>query len=101
MESERAWIKAGDLRPGMTLRTPSGGTVELTANRHFDERQRTHDLTITGIHDHLRYESATDYPVITYIQPTGKYPKHTVRGLEKAGKLVTTDLDELLEVIEP
>ncbi|MGW0824259.1 RHS repeat-associated core domain-containing protein [Streptomyces sp. NPDC002845] len=50
VESEQAWIKAGDLKPGMTLHTPSGETVEVTANRHFDKRQRTHDLTITGIH---------------------------------------------------
>nr|WP_253267828.1 polymorphic toxin-type HINT domain-containing protein [Streptomyces asoensis] len=50
VESERAWVKAGDLAPGMQLRTPSGDTVEVTANRHFDKRQRTHDLTIEGIH---------------------------------------------------
>jgi hypothetical protein len=48
--SEGEWIKAGDLRPGMTLRTPAGDTVEVTDTRHFDKRQRTHDLTVTGIH---------------------------------------------------
>lgn len=50
VESKGEWIKAGDLRPGMTLHTPSGDTVELTAVRHFEKRQRTHDLTVTGIH---------------------------------------------------
>ncbi|MFJ8104621.1 RHS repeat-associated core domain-containing protein [Streptomyces sp. NPDC096132] len=58
-ESEQAWIKAGDLEPGMKLRTPSGDTVELTANRHFDKRQRTHDLTITGIHAYYVLAGAT------------------------------------------
>ncbi|MFE0553660.1 RHS repeat-associated core domain-containing protein [Streptomyces pilosus] len=50
VKSEQAWIKAGDLKPGMTLHTPSGDTVEVEANRHFEKRQRTHDLTVTGIH---------------------------------------------------
>lgn len=181
--SESAWIDAGDLRAGMTLRTPAGDTVEVSAARHFEKRQRTHDLTVEGIHayyvladttavlvhncsptyvgtpsdpgvpelvaaieqrypghvkavemkivgdgktitdfdvvtrnaviqvktggakgslnDHLKYESATDYPVISFIQPGKRYPKHAIRELEQAGKMVTTDLDELLAVIAP
>ncbi|MFE4830474.1 RHS repeat-associated core domain-containing protein [Streptomyces sp. NPDC056672] len=59
VESEQAWIKAGDLEPGMTLRTPTGDPVQVTANRHFDERQRTHDLTITGIHAYYVLADAT------------------------------------------
>lgn len=62
--SEGAWIKAGDLKPGMKLRTPSGDTVELTANRHFDKRQRTHDLTITGIHAY--YVLADSTPLLVH-----------------------------------
>ncbi|MGW0954594.1 polymorphic toxin-type HINT domain-containing protein [Streptomyces sp. NPDC002545] len=50
VESKGEWIKAGDLEPGMKLRTASGESVELTAIRLFEERQRTHDLTVTGIH---------------------------------------------------
>ncbi|MCX4739206.1 polymorphic toxin-type HINT domain-containing protein [Streptomyces antibioticus] len=59
VESEQAWIKAGDLKPGMTLHTPSGTEVELVANRHFDRHQRTHDLTITGIHAYYVLAGAT------------------------------------------
>lgn len=49
-DSEQAWIEAGDLEPGMRLHTPNGEAVEITAVRTFDKRQRTHDLTVTGIH---------------------------------------------------
>jgi RHS repeat-associated protein len=62
--SENRWIEAGDLKPGMTLRTPSGDTVTLTATRHFDKRQRTHDLTITGIHTYYVLAGAT--PVLVH-----------------------------------
>ncbi|MFJ3493174.1 RHS repeat-associated core domain-containing protein [Streptomyces sp. NPDC086091] len=64
VESEQAWIKAGDLKPGMTLHTPTGTEVELVANRHFDQRQRTHDLTITGIHAYYVLAGAT--PVLVH-----------------------------------
>ncbi|MCI3269685.1 polymorphic toxin-type HINT domain-containing protein [Streptomyces cylindrosporus] len=59
VESEHGWIKAGALKPGMKLRTPSGKTVEVTANHHFDKRQRTHDLTITGIHAYYVFAGRT------------------------------------------
>ncbi|MER7489160.1 polymorphic toxin-type HINT domain-containing protein [Streptomyces sp. NPDC126497] len=62
--SEQAWIKAGDLEPGMTLHTPSGDTVEVEANRHFEKRQRTHDLTVEGIHTYYVLAGAT--PVLVH-----------------------------------
>jgi RHS repeat-associated protein len=62
--SEGEWIEAGELRPGMTLRTPAGDTVEVTGTRHFDKRQRTHDLTITGIHTYYVLAGAT--PVLAH-----------------------------------
>lgn len=51
--------------------------------------------------DHSRYESATDYPVISFIWPSKKLKPSVVRGQEQAGQMVTTDLDELLAVIAP
>ncbi|MGW2614311.1 polymorphic toxin-type HINT domain-containing protein [Streptomyces sp. NPDC001500] len=50
VDSERAWIEAGELRPGMRLHTATGDAVELTAVRAFDRRQRTHDLTVEDFH---------------------------------------------------
>ncbi|MGW8990584.1 polymorphic toxin-type HINT domain-containing protein, partial [Streptomyces zhihengii] len=57
--SEKRWIEAGDLRPGMALLTPSGDTVEVADTRAFDERQRTHDLTVTGVHAYYVLAGAT------------------------------------------
>ncbi|WP_240958044.1 RHS repeat-associated core domain-containing protein [Streptomyces barkulensis] len=64
VESEQEWIEAGDLKPGMKLRTPDGDTVTLTGTRHFEKRQRTHDLTISGIHTYYVLAGAT--PVLVH-----------------------------------
>ncbi|MFD5545478.1 polymorphic toxin-type HINT domain-containing protein [Streptomyces goshikiensis] len=50
VENEQKFIEAGDLKPGMLLRTPQGDSVPVEALRFFDKRQRTHDLTIADIH---------------------------------------------------
>jgi hypothetical protein len=44
------WADAGDIRPGAELRTPSGTTLQVTGVGHHTKQQRTHDLTIAGIH---------------------------------------------------
>ncbi|WP_406305078.1 polymorphic toxin-type HINT domain-containing protein [Streptomyces sp. NBC_00885] len=64
VESEGKWIEAGDLKPGMTLRTPDGDVVELAKTRYFEKRQRTHDLTISGIHTYYVVAGAT--PVLVH-----------------------------------
>lgn len=46
----KKWIDAGDIRPGMELRTPTKAGVEVEDVRHYKKRQRTHDLTVGGIH---------------------------------------------------
>ncbi|MEU0382232.1 polymorphic toxin-type HINT domain-containing protein [Streptomyces cyaneofuscatus] len=62
--SEGDWVEAGDLRIGMTLRTAEGDTVALEGVRYFDKRQRTHDLTIAGIHTYYVLAGAT--PVLVH-----------------------------------
>ncbi|MGW9458850.1 polymorphic toxin-type HINT domain-containing protein [Streptomyces globisporus] len=62
--SEEDWVEAGDLRVGMTLRTSKGDTVTLEGVRSFDKRQRTHDLTISGIHTCYVLAGAT--PVLVH-----------------------------------
>ncbi|MFD5875020.1 polymorphic toxin-type HINT domain-containing protein [Streptomyces sp. NPDC060322] len=69
--SKSAWIKAGDLRAGMTLRTPAGDTVEVSATRRFEKRQRTHDLTVTGIHAY--YVLADSTPLLVHNCDLGDY----------------------------
>ncbi|MDQ0941112.1 polymorphic toxin-type HINT domain-containing protein [Streptomyces sp. V1I1] len=66
VESEGAWIEAGDLQPGMELRKPDGETATVAGVRHFEKRQRTHDLTVSGIHSF--YVLAADTPLLVHNQ---------------------------------
>ncbi len=61
---KKKWINAGDLRPGIELRTPQGATVKITAVRHFRKQQQTHDLTIAGTHTY--YVLAGQTPVLVH-----------------------------------
>lgn len=80
VESEKAWIDAGNLKPGMRLHTPSGDTVTLDAVRAFDKRQRTYDLTVRDIHSY--YVLAASTPLLvhncdeipTYVKGKGDDP---------------------------
>ncbi|MGW4229916.1 polymorphic toxin-type HINT domain-containing protein [Streptomyces sp. NPDC004980] len=67
--SESEWVEAGDLRPGMTLRTPDGDAVTLNALRHFEKRQKTHDLTVADLHTY--YVLAGAAPVLVHNCGTG------------------------------
>ncbi|WP_307625068.1 polymorphic toxin-type HINT domain-containing protein [Streptomyces turgidiscabies] len=64
VDSERAWVKAGDLKPGMRLHTASGDSVTLTAIRSLDKRQRTYDLTVENVHTYYVLAGAT--PVLVH-----------------------------------
>lgn len=64
VKSANAWIDAGDLKPGMTLREADGSTATVEGVRHFDKRQRTHDLTVSGIHSY--YVVAGAAPVLVH-----------------------------------
>jgi RHS repeat-associated protein len=94
VESERKWVQAGDLRPGMELRTPYGDTAELTANRHFDKRQRTHDLTITGIHAYYVLAGSTPLLVHNCDLALGKKAAGTYEWAEQNGFKHLGDYDE-------
>ncbi|WP_234328118.1 RHS repeat-associated core domain-containing protein [Streptomyces sp. NRRL S-37] len=71
--SAKRWIEAGDLEPGMTLRTADGGTATLTDTRTFEQRQRTHDLTIRDVHTYYVLAGAT--PVLVH-NCDGSLPRH-------------------------
>ncbi|MFJ9547983.1 polymorphic toxin-type HINT domain-containing protein [Streptomyces erythrochromogenes] len=64
VEGEGRFIEAGDLKPGMLLRTPEGKTVPLTSLRFFEQRQKTYDLTVTTIHAY--YVFAGDTPLLVH-----------------------------------
>jgi hypothetical protein len=60
----KEWVPAGDLETGQWLRTSAGVKVQITALHHYTERQRTHDLTIDGIHAY--YVLADKTPLLVH-----------------------------------
>jgi hypothetical protein len=62
--SEHTWLDAGDLKPGMTLRTDSGQAVKIDLARGFHKRQETRNLTIDGLHTY--YVLAGRTPVLVH-----------------------------------
>ncbi|WP_328884635.1 polymorphic toxin-type HINT domain-containing protein [Streptomyces sp. NBC_00299] len=62
--SEHEWVEAGDLEPGMTLRTDEGHTVEVTATRQYTDHVRTYNLTIESVHTYYVLAGAT--PVLVH-----------------------------------
>ncbi|MEV7418409.1 polymorphic toxin-type HINT domain-containing protein [Streptomyces sp. NPDC089919] len=48
--SEGRWVKAGELRPGMTLRTATGKTVTVTGNSRYTDRVKTYNFTVRDLH---------------------------------------------------
>ena len=75
------WVTAGDLRTGMTLRTPDGRTVQVTSARHFTKQQVTYDLTIKDVHTY--YVLAGQTPVLVHNSncPNGKLSDPLPRGM--------------------
>ncbi|WP_222943223.1 polymorphic toxin-type HINT domain-containing protein [Streptomyces parvus] len=63
-EGDRRWKDAGDLRAGDELRTPNGAHVAVTAVRDQQGPQRTHDLTVSGLHTY--YVFAGETPVLVH-----------------------------------
>ncbi|UUN28926.1 hypothetical protein KK483_22990 [Streptomyces sp. FIT100] len=49
MPDKGRWVDAGDIRSGDRLRNPSGGHLLVTGVHRYEQRQRTHDLTIQDI----------------------------------------------------
>ncbi|MGW0783364.1 polymorphic toxin-type HINT domain-containing protein [Streptomyces sp. NPDC002913] len=62
--SEGAWVDAGALKPGTTLRAADGSTVRVDSTRTYQQRQRTHDLTVDDIHTY--YVVAGEAPVLVH-----------------------------------
>jgi len=62
--SEHRWVKAGDLKPGMALRTDDGTTVIVTSNRGYTKHARTYNLTVDGLHTY--YVLAGETPILVH-----------------------------------
>ncbi|MBK3388069.1 sugar-binding protein [Streptomyces sp. DEF1AK] len=68
--SESRWLEASELRPGMTLRTDDGRTVTITHTRQYEQRARTYNLTVEGLHTYYVMAGAT--PVLVHNCNEGK-----------------------------
>ncbi|WP_406271969.1 polymorphic toxin-type HINT domain-containing protein [Streptomyces sp. NBC_00191] len=62
--SEDAWLTAGELKPGMTLRTDDGSTATLQSSRSYAAYQKTYNLTVTDLHTYYVLAGAT--PVLVH-----------------------------------
>ncbi|WP_254705842.1 polymorphic toxin-type HINT domain-containing protein [Streptomyces vilmorinianum] len=86
-ESDQAWLDAGELKPGMTLRTDTGATVTVAAARSYAARQDTYNLTVADLHTY--YVLAGQTPVLVHNSncPTAsKYEDITSPGARMLNK---------------
>ncbi|MFI5545548.1 polymorphic toxin-type HINT domain-containing protein [Streptomyces sp. NPDC051815] len=62
--SEKSWVEAADLRPGMTLATASGTTAIVTNNRAFSDHVKTYNFSVSDFHTY--YVLAGQTPVLVH-----------------------------------
>ncbi|WP_139216426.1 polymorphic toxin-type HINT domain-containing protein [Streptomyces sp. CC77] len=77
-ESEKEWLDAGDLKPGMTLRTDEGSTVAVNAVRVYEARQNTYNLTVADLHTY--YVLAGETPVLVHNSNCGGVGRELIDG---------------------
>ncbi|MFF3137621.1 polymorphic toxin-type HINT domain-containing protein [Streptomyces mirabilis] len=64
VDSKRAWIDAGHLKPGMQLHTASGLAAAISSVKIWHHQHLTHDLTVSVTHTY--YVLAGDTPVLVH-----------------------------------
>ncbi|MFB7539371.1 polymorphic toxin-type HINT domain-containing protein [Streptomyces zaomyceticus] len=62
--SEKRWIEARSLKPGMTLLTDNGSEVGVAANREYTRHARTYNLTVEDLHTY--YVLAGTTPILVH-----------------------------------
>lgn len=91
----KRWIKAKDLQPGMSLRTPAGTYVKVTALHHRSVLfQRVHNLTIADLHTY--YVEASDTSVLVHNADGCRVTKGGRRVIGKLMDLKDTPLREAI-----
>jgi hypothetical protein len=95
-DSKKAWIDAGDLKPGMRLHTAENGSVELTGIRAFDKRQRTHDLTVSDVHTY--YVLAEDTPLL--VHNCGSAVEAVLEEAENVADLTNSQRPKVIEALQ-
>ncbi|MEU4910658.1 polymorphic toxin-type HINT domain-containing protein [Streptomyces fradiae] len=82
-ESDRAWVDAGDLTPGTTLRTSHGDQVEIKSVRVYNKEQDTYNLTVADVHTYYVLAGATPVLVHNSNCPTGKLSDRLPQGMSR------------------
>ncbi|MEU6622048.1 polymorphic toxin-type HINT domain-containing protein [Streptomyces litmocidini] len=62
--SQREWVNAGDLRPGMKLATADGTRAEIADNHAYAKNVRTYNFTVADLHTY--YVLAGQTPVLVH-----------------------------------
>ncbi|MFF3699333.1 RHS repeat-associated core domain-containing protein [Streptomyces sp. NPDC002221] len=62
--SAHAWVDAGDLKPGMTVRSFAGKQLKIAAVKRFTKLQAAYNLTVRGVHTY--YVLAGETPVLVH-----------------------------------
>ncbi|MCB5164916.1 hypothetical protein LG634_08750 [Streptomyces bambusae] len=82
--SEAEWVDAGNLKPGMTLRTSTGSTVTVKVNRPYTQHARTYNFTVDDLHTYYVLAGAT--PVLVH-NSNCDVPSGSLSGRKLADKL--------------
>ncbi|MET7621911.1 polymorphic toxin-type HINT domain-containing protein [Streptomyces sp. NPDC005408] len=75
--SEKKWVEAGQLRPGMTLLTIDGSRATVQANRAYTKHARTYNLTVDDLHTYYVLAGVT--PVLVHNSGGGIPPVDNAR----------------------
>ncbi|WP_329461012.1 polymorphic toxin-type HINT domain-containing protein [Streptomyces sp. NBC_01431] len=62
--SQHAWVEAGKLTKGMTLRAVDGTTVDIDGNYSYEQNARTYNLTVDDLHTY--YVLAGTTPILVH-----------------------------------
>ncbi|MET9852167.1 HYD1 signature containing ADP-ribosyltransferase family protein [Streptomyces sp. NPDC006450] len=73
--SEKKWINAGDLKPGVKLLTNEGNTVQVAGNHPFIEKTKTYNFTVDELHTY--YVLAGETPVLVHNDCATTYYHYT------------------------
>ncbi|MEV0619175.1 polymorphic toxin-type HINT domain-containing protein [Nonomuraea sp. NPDC050404] len=85
VQSLRKWLKADQLRPGMSLRTSAGTYVQVAAIKKWTQHSRVHNFTVADLHTYHVLAAST--PVLVH------NTQGCVRAYKQARDLAATRAD--------
>ncbi|MFF3749817.1 polymorphic toxin-type HINT domain-containing protein [Streptomyces sp. NPDC002018] len=92
MDEDR-WADAGEITAGDELRAPDGGELTVVAVDRFVKKQRTHDLTVSGVHTY--YVGVGRTHVLVHNNDPDECKRQKREAQER--KRMSKKLDEVME----